>query len=222
MTTNRQLDIDADHVLRNIGYGADYKPGGRIASLINEYLENVHRLIEPSYSFVIKDVKSVKGSHTTIDGGITLKSEVVARLLEQYQQVAVFALTIGSRLEEMVSLLTKRGRMLKATVLDGIGSDAAEKLADSVQNEIGELASIHGLCISQRFSPGYCDWDVSQQRMIFQAMNGDFAGIRLTEDCLMLPQKSISGVIGIGPCDDVETYNPCLTCEKHGNCQWRR
>jgi len=52
-------------------------------------------------------------------------------------------------------------------------------------------------------------------------MNGDYAGIRLTEQCLMLPQKSISGIIGIGPCNKVENYNPCKTCDKQ-DCVGRR
>ncbi|GAH91002.1 unnamed protein product, partial [marine sediment metagenome] len=53
---------------------------------------------------------------------------------------------------------------------------------------------------SRRLSPGYCDWKIDQQKMVFRAMKDDSAGVRLTEECLMLPQKSISGIIGIGQC----------------------
>jgi len=216
------IDVDIKKVLENIGYATDYQPSVRIMSLVNEYIDNAHNFIAPSYSYVIRDVKSVEGSSVVIDGPITLQSEVIASVLAQCEQVAIFALTIGSHLEELVAHLAESGVIVQAAVLDAIGSGAVEKVADFVQERVARAARIKGLYISRRYSPGYCDWDVSQQRMIFQAMNGDFAGIRLTDDCLMLPQKSISGVIGIGPCDDVETYNPCLTCEKHGNCQWRR
>ena len=107
-------------------------------------------------------------------------------------------------------------------MLDVIGSDAVERVADFVQDRIGEVARAQGLCISQRFSHGYCDWDIGQQEMVFRAMNGDTAGIRLTEQCLMLPQKSISGIIGIGPPNgEVENYNPCKTCKKR-DCLGRR
>ncbi|MFC1995291.1 vitamin B12 dependent-methionine synthase activation domain-containing protein [Chloroflexota bacterium] len=76
--------------------------------------------------------------------------------------------------------------------------------------------------MSRRFSPGYCDWELSQQKMVFRAMNGDFAGIRLTEECLMVPQKSISGIMGLGTCDsNIENYNPCVTC-KERDCPGRR
>ena len=53
VTTSKQLDIDKQQVLQNIGYGIDYRPSARIMSLINEYIENAHHLVAPSYSYVI-------------------------------------------------------------------------------------------------------------------------------------------------------------------------
>jgi len=44
-------------------------------------------------------------------------------------------------------------------------------------------------------------------------MKGDYAGVKLTDGCLMIPRKSISGIIGIGPIE-IEKYNPCNTCDK--------
>jgi len=217
-----EIDIDRAQVLYNIGYGADYKPSARIMSLINEYIENAHNLIAPSYSYVIRDIKSVKGSRVVIEGSVTFQSEVIAQLLEQCEKVAVFALTIGNHLEELVAHLAESGVIVQAAVLDAIGSGATEKVADFVQGRIVGVARAQGLCASQRFSPGYCDWNVSEQKKVFQAMNGNSTGIRLTEGCLMLPRKSISGIIGIGPCNgNIENYNPCKSCNKH-DCPGRR
>ena len=217
-----RINIDSQHILHSIGYGTDYEPPARIMSLVDEYVENAHHLVDPSYSYVVRDIELVLGPSVVIEGTVVFQNRVIARLLERCQKVAVFALTIGKHLEEMVSHLAEDGRLLQAMVLDAIGSDAAEKVAYYVQDRIAELAGAQGLCTSQRFSPGYCDWSVSQQKMVFRALNGDTAGIRLTRGYLMLPQKSISGIIGIGPCDgSVEGYNPCRTCNKR-NCPGRR
>ena len=222
MSNQIAIDIDLQQVVHNIGYGADYELSARISSLIDEYLENAYHLLEPSYSCIIRDIAFVQGSRVTIDDSVTFESRVIARLLEQCHKVAVFLVTIGNLLEEMVRHLAEDKLVLQAAVLDAIGSVAAESVAGFVQGRVGEIAHAQGLCISQRFSPGYCDWDIGQQRMVFQTMNGNSAGIRLTEGCLMLPQKSISGIIGIGPCNsNVENYNPCQTCNKH-DCSGRR
>lgn len=216
-----ELDIDTQQVLHHIGYDNDGEPSARIESLVKEYADNICHLIEPSYSYVIRDIKSVRGSRVFIEGSVTFRSNVIARLLKQCQKVAVFVVTIGSRLGDVVRQLSKDGLIVQAAVLDTIGSDAAETLANVVQDIMGKQAEAEGLGISQRFSPGYCDWKVSQQKTVFRAMGGDTSGVRLTDGCLMVPQKSISGIIGIGPRSEVESYNPCLTCKKR-DCIGRR
>jgi len=222
LAISNRINIDRRQVLLNIGYGTDRKPSARIASFINEYVENTCNLIEPSYSYVIRDIKLVQGSRVVIEGSVTFQSKVIAQLLEQCEKVAVFLATIGNRLEEMVCHLAEDKLVLQAAVLDAIGSDVAETVANFAQGRIGEVARAQGLCISQRFSPGYCDWDIGQQKMVFLAVDGDSVGIHLTEECLMLPRKSISGIVGIGlPNSNVEHYNPCKTCDKH-DCQGRR
>lgn len=217
---SNRIDIDSQQVLHNIGYGTDYEPSARIESLVNEYVENTCHLIEPSYSYVIRGISSVKGSRVVIEGSFTFKSEVVAQLVEQCEKVALFIATIGSRLEEMVCYLAEDGLVLQAAVLDAIGSGVTETVADFVQGKIGKVARAQELYISRRLSPGYCDWDISQQKMVFRAMNGDSAGVHLTKGYLMLPQKSISGIIGIGS-REVEDYNPCKMCDKQ-DCVGRR
>ena len=217
-----QLDIDKQQVLSTIGYCDDYQPSARIASLVDDYIENYYDLLSPSHSYVIKNIISVKGDQIILEDSIILESKVLARLLEHCERAAIFVLTIGNHLEEMVAYLAENGLVLQAAVLDAIGSGAAERLAVFVEGRIRRIAISQGLSISRRFSPGYCDWEVSQQKMVFRALNGDSAGIRLTEGGLMLPQKSISGLIGIGSANsEIENYNPCKTC-KEKDCPGRR
>ncbi len=221
--------IDKKNVYRYLGYSADSEPPARISALIEEYAEEIHHLITPSYSYVFRQIERVQGSRVYVEGSgdllsqpIVFESEVIARLLEQSHRIAVLLMTIGNLLEETVCQLAEDGLVLQASVLDAIGSDAVEKVADYVEGVIGESAYADGFVISRRFSPGYCDWDITQQRAIFRAVNGSKVGVDLTDRCLMIPRKSISGIVGIGlPESDIENYNPCKTCDKY-DCRGRR
>jgi len=216
------IEIDKKQVCHYIGYEDDKNLSARISSLIDDYAEHAHDLINPLYSYVIKDVEWARGSISLIEGSVIFKSRIIAQLLERCPQVAIFLVTIGKYLEETAFQLARDGLILQATVLDAIGSDAVEKVADFAQDRIKEVAKARGLVTSRRFSPGYCDWNIGQQRMLFYALTGNTVGIRLTGECLMIPQKSISGIIGIGPStDNVENYNPCKTCTKK-DCPGRR
>jgi len=216
------IEIDKKQVCHYIGYEDDQNLSARISSLIDDYAEHAHSLINPLFSYVIKDVEWARGSIALIEGSIIFKSRIIAQLLERCPQVAIFVVTIGKYLEETAFQLARDGLILQATVLDAIGSDAVEKMADFAQDRIKEVAKAQGLVTSRRFSPGYCDWNIGQQRMLFYALTGNTVGIRLTGECLMIPQKSISGIIGIGPSKaNVENYNPCKTCRKK-DCPGRR
>ena len=207
------VTLDSQQVLSHIGCSDDYEPSLKIKSLVDDYIDNYHNFIDFSYSYIIRNIESVQEDRAIIENSIPLKSEVISRLLERCDEVAVFILTIGKPLEDMVAYLAENGCVLQATVLDAIGSGTTEQLAVLVEDRIKKVAASRGLVTSQRFSPGYCDWNVSQQEMIFKFMRGDTAGVRLTEEYLMIPHKSISGIIGIGiENNNIETYNPCETC----------
>lgn len=223
LTSNEiDIEINKEQVYSFLGYSNGYKVPLRISSVVDDYIENAHHLIEPTYSYIIRNVERVDGSNVYIEGSVVFKSKVVASLLGHCCRVAIFVATIGSRLEEMVLRLAEDGLVLQSVVLDAVGSNAAEKVADFAHLMVDEMANIHGLCTSQRFSPGYCDWNINQQKMLFKAIGSNSTGVSLTKGCLMIPRKSISGIVGIGDHDsNVNNYNPCITCTKR-NCQARR
>ncbi len=209
------LRIDRADVCRSLGYRSMDSPSAGIALLIDDSIAKSIPLLQPAYACVIREVSSIHGAISVLDDGSRFESQIVGRLLEHCQRVAVYVLTIGSQLEDMSSALAEDGFITEAYVVDSIGSSATEKLAEVVHGKIAQEALALGLCASRRFSPGYCDWHIDQQRVIFGIAGGDSAGVHLTSSCLMLPRKSSSGIVGLGRSDGfVETFNPCLTCRK--------
>ncbi|UCE26659.1 MAG: hypothetical protein JSW52_09965, partial [Candidatus Coatesbacteria bacterium] len=66
-----------------------------------------------------------------------------------------------------------------------------------------------------RYSPGYCGWDISGQKKLFEYLKPNDVGITLRESYLMEPLKSVSGVIVAGPAEihDFELNYPfCRDC----------
>jgi hypothetical protein len=88
-----------------------------------------------------------------------------------------------------------------------------------MQNELEKTMISCGKKITNRYSPGYCGWDVAEQHKLFRLVPGNFCGIRLTESALMDPIKSISGIIGIGENVKFNKYT-CNLCD-FKNCRYR-
>jgi cobalamin-dependent methionine synthase I len=74
-----------------------------------------------------------------------------------------------------------------------------------------------------RFSPGYCDWKIHEQKKVFSVLENDLIDVDLNESYLMAPRKSVSGVFGIGNSEliDKDETNPCRSCGMH-SCVARR
>ena len=83
-----------------------------------------------------------------------------------------------------------------------------------------DMASTRGSRTGMRASPGQEGWPIQQQRVFFGLLPAEEIGVRLTTSCLMLPRKSISFVIGLGP-DMRADAVACDFCSKRERCQWR-
>lgn len=109
---------------------------------------------------------------------------------------------------------------LKGYIYDVAGSEIVEAAADIMTEKLKEEMQRKGMLITNRFSPGYCGWNVSEQHKIFQLVPDNFCGIQLLESALMVPIKSISGIIGIGRNVRFLPYT-CSKCD-YKNCTYRK
>ena len=89
--------------------------------------------------------------------------------------------------------------MVRIFITNSIGSIIAEKAADAMEEALQAFIDKTGWKHTNRFSPGYCGWHVSEQQRLFSLFpTANPCGIRLTDSSLMIPIKSVSGIIGIG------------------------
>jgi len=95
-----------------------------------------------------------------------------------------------------------------------------EAAADIMQDNLLKEMISADKKITNRYSPGYCGWDVAEQQKLFQLMPDNFCGVKLNDSSLMDPEKSVSGFIGIG--ENVR-YNPytCGLCDMK-DCIYRK
>lgn len=125
--------------------------------------------------------------------------KIIERQLKGAEAYAFFICTAGVEYEAFQERLKKEGDMVRVFIADALGSVIAEKAADQMELALQENIDKLGWHHTNRFSPGYCGWHVSQQQLLFPLFKGETCGVKLTESSLMLPIKSVSGIIGLGP-----------------------
>lgn len=155
-----------------------------------------------------------------INGLVYNVKKIVYGQIKKSERIAVFLCTAGPEIGIRSRAAMKDGDLLTGYVYDVIGSEVAEAAVDLMQESLQEAMSAEGKKITNRYSPGYCGWDVAEQHKLFQLMPDNFCGIKLNDSALMNPEKSVSGFIGIG---EHVRYNPytCRLCDMK-DCIYRK
>lgn len=186
---------------------------GRTTHLIEEAIKKAKGLISPKGVYTLKKVLSIKdGRLYFAKGGGFKLSRQVSRGLYGSSRLVIFAVTIGDELEKEVTYLSKNGRSTEAACLDAVGSALCEEAQRALAGYILAKEASNGESLSLPFSPGYCGFDLIRQKRIFKLVDSSKIRLSLTEPSLMIPRKSISGLIGIGDFNSTPP-NPCLECD---------
>ncbi len=216
------LAVDPDEVLRFQGYkrGVD-APGPDVLALLQEALALGHALMEPRAVVRWASVRSQMAARLTL-ADVTLTIPGITRSWGVVTDVAGAIVTVGDALERRVAELWQARELPLAAMLDSVGSGAVESLAEYVNDVLCQQGIAGGVKVTNRISPGYGDWDVSEQPLMFHLVPGAPLGVRLNDACFMTPEKTITLLVGAGPEARVDHYfSQCQRCWMAG-CAYRR
>ncbi len=206
------ITVKEDEIELLLGYPAQQTPE-HFKDLIYEAIADSKSLVEIRAGFRIVKVISKDNDLTglTIGGKYFNLQKIVTGVLKKSEQIAVFSLTIGAAMETKSKELLTNGDLVAGYIFDAVASITAEACADALHEHIKEKMLRNNLNITNRYSPGYCNWKVNEQHLLFSLLPKNFCGIKLTDSALMLPIKSVSGIIGIGEKVKYSEYS-CNEC----------
>jgi cobalamin-dependent methionine synthase I len=156
-----------------------------------------YSLIEPKAVYETFDIAVDGGGIKFRKAKLVVKSASLGKHIAGAQKAALFVCTIGKGLTEAVNKYVTKGEIARATVLDAVGSEAVEALADRVDDIIKAKARAGGYAAVSRFSPGYGDWTIFDQVKVLKALHSDKIGVKAAKSYIMVPEKSVSACIGL-------------------------
>jgi hypothetical protein len=194
-----ELNVNKDHVNQIIGY-TDNNSHAYFDDYIDELLLNLpkHVRIKSGYRIVDTEKPADNKKGMLINSTLFALERIVTSQLRKAEQAAVFLCSIGQELENRSKTLLKEDDAALGYIVNTVASEAVENATNLLHDHIGQKMQELGLHITNRYSPGYCKWPVSEQHKLFSLLPDQFCDIQLTGSALMIPIKSVSGIIGIG------------------------
>jgi hypothetical protein len=218
------LSLKIREVLRREGLGGGAKVRPEIKDLILELLASVKKahLLEPAAAYEYYAVSGMNGSQISLEGNKAIHGPLLPAIFPEAKELAAMVITIGGKLEKEVTNYSKSGEVLRGMLLDGIGSAAVDTLALEVLRLIAAEVSPRGYEISSPVNPGMPGFPMTEQWNLLELVNIREIGVSLTPSGILVPRKSVSMVIGIGPKMTRWTQaEVCARCSLRETCHYR-
>lgn len=153
---------------------------------------------------------------------VIIKSRSLARNLAGCTQCVLFAATAGP----FCDMLVKRASVTSsayASCCQAAGAAAIEAYCDLINDKIKDEYEAKGLFARPRFSPGYGDLPLENQKDWFRLLDiTRNTGIELTGSLLMVPTKSVTAIIGLSPDRLPCVRQGCESCTMSSACTFSR
>jgi len=168
-----------------------------ISSLFNEALDIFKTKAKPAS--IITEI-TIKEFDIIFEGeGKNAGDALLENIYRPSDNLALFALTLGSEIVETINDLFNNKDFALGAMVDSVASIAAEKSVEVLElyffNMLSKPILTKNDSLVLGYSPGYCGWDMSGQKKLFQHVKPDKIGITLNESFLMTPLKSVTGVL---------------------------
>ena len=188
------LIVNKSEIYRYLGYKTGMDFPKEIETSVEEILDNV---LKQSVLKVCYKYFETKVGEQIDFGFMSVESKELASNLEGCTETVIFGATIGIYTDRQI----QKEQILspvRALIYQAVGAAVVEAVCDDFNEWIRQKEKEKGRDICPRFSPGYGDVSLSIQKSIFQELSlAKLAGITLTDSLLMIPEKSVTAIIGI-------------------------
>lgn len=224
-----QADLDRAATLptaaRYLGLPGKAAATPDMAALLNKAYDEMLRTAIPNSRLVPCALTLSPQGHTLRLGDLPpVESRSLHQLLAGCTRGYALLATLGMGLDLALRRLMVTDPAL-GTALGACGSAYIDVYIDKVlagledtlqQQEAGPLY------LTQRFSPGYGDAPLSMQPALLRLCGAQALGVRLTQGNLMLPEKSVSALLGLttDPARAWRRASGCTACGQK-NCTYR-
>lgn len=237
----RDIKLTPTLVYEAMGYGK-VLPEENIQNLTKDFIKKAIEITKPSYFYkrfpcsiliennslenIENSIYNVKIGTNSDKNNLFDTGRTITMLLDHSKEIFVFTATVGKEFQNWLNEEKLKNNMLRVFMIDSLGSVIVEAVGDYMELQLEKelrYEQAQGKPLfkhTNRFSPGYCGWNIIEQFKLFSLLPEKVCDITLHDSALMTPEKSISGFIGLGENVITKRYG-CAICNNK-NCYLRK
>ena len=193
------MELDRQEIARYLGYGRTPMPP-EVSALAEACVAELMGAVLPR--FLSRRMEAER---------FTAASRDLSHHLRHSEEVILYAITLGPQADMLLRRWSVRD-MAKAAV----GQAVCATWLDQLAAEYVEAISLgEGEYLTPPFSPGYGDWDLSHQQEVLDLLDATRRmGLTLTQAGMLVPEKSITALVGVSDRPEESCGQKCMRCKK--------
>lgn len=193
------IEPPLEAIYRRLGYRkglTQIKPGE--ARALGESIEQARSLITLKGAARRLPILSKDSRLIRLPGNLRLESTHLAALLANSQEVLLLGATAGAAVIEAIRRDTAADNLTRAVILDAAASEMVDAALDWMEAFFTRnLRRESRRLTKSRFSCGYGDLALENQKLFHDLLDLKRFGVELTEQYILVPEKSVTAVAGI-------------------------
>ncbi len=216
-----ELKINFDEVVRYLGMKTD-KVDETTLQDIKKSVDLLTVQADYKVEYKIFDIEKKAEGVAVVGTNLVLTGKAIASLLKDCDKCILLAVTLGQNVDAVLRKL-QITRLSQAVIADFCASSMVEDLCNQFNDEIKTSFSEKSLFLTDRFSAGYGDFPLEIQKNFCEVLNTQKTmGLAVTSSGLMIPRKSITGIIGIAKTPQKMKISGCKYCDFYKDCEYRK
>jgi hypothetical protein len=164
----------------------------------DRYIEEAQSLMHLKGAALRLPVLERDASGVSLPGNIRFESRKLSTLLGHCREIVLMGATAGCDIMDAIREDIAGCHVTRGVVFDATASEMTDAVLDWIMAYFNRtLRRENNRLLPKRFSAGYGDFLLENQKIMYNLLQLDLMGVRMTESCLLIPEKSVTAVSGI-------------------------
>jgi hypothetical protein len=162
------------------------------------YIEEAQSLIHLKGAGLRLNVLGAGDSEIILPESIRFESRQLALFLGTCREIIVMGATAGSDIMDAIREDMAGHNVTRGVVLDATASEMADAALDWIMDYFNRtLRRENKSVLPKRFSAGYGDFLLENQKIIYKLLQLERLDVGITESCMLIPEKSVTAITGV-------------------------
>ena len=196
-----KISVDPPHekIYQRLGYRKQTTElSAKEKQQTDHLIQEASALISLQGVFLRQPIQNNDGEKMVFAKSLTFVSRKLAAFLRPCGEAVFMGATAGHSIMEAISEKTSRDDLAAAVVYDATASEMVDVSLDWMMNYLNRQLRREGkTLLPRRFSAGYADFHLQNQKAIHDLLQMSRLGVTLTSSFILIPEKSVTAITGI-------------------------